>query len=198
MIDMNVKETYDVLNAIESQEKHFEKGLFYKLQYVYARRSDEIANLKVEDIDFANGCIKFTIGKKRSEKAPTLNLNLIPELTDEIQKLIAMKELNDDDFLFIENADVKENYKRKLRYYLEKHSETITMETIGKKIKIGTHGFRKLRGQHLLASGVGIEKLQKLYQHEDVNTTMIYLEVEETQINLVLMNDENRPLMKLQ
>ena len=198
MIDMNVKETYDVLNAIESQEKHFEKGLFYKLQYVYARRSDEIANLKVEDIDFANGCIKFTIGKKRSEKAPTLNLNLIPELTDEIQKLIAMKELNDDDFLFIENADVKENYKRKLRYYLEKHSETITMETIGKKIKIGTHGFRKLRGQHLLNKGVGIEKLQKLYQHEDVNTTMIYLEVEETQINLVLMNDENRPLMKLQ
>ena len=72
------------------------------------------------------------------------------------------------------------------------------METIGKKIKIGTHGFRKLRGQHLLNNGVGIEKLQKLYQHEDVNTTMIYLEVEETQINMVLMNDEDRPLMKLQ
>ena len=44
MIDMNVKETYDVINAIESQEKHYEKGLFFKLQYVYARRSDEIAN----------------------------------------------------------------------------------------------------------------------------------------------------------
>ena len=114
MIDMTVKETYDVINALESNPKHFEKGLFYKLQYVYARRSDEIANLKVGDIDFDNGCIRFTIGKKRSEKAPTLNLNLIPELTDEIQKLIAMKELNDDDFLFIENADVKENYKRKL------------------------------------------------------------------------------------
>ena len=54
-----------------------------------------------------------------------------------------------------------------------------------------------MRGQHLLNDGVGIEKLQKLYQHEDVNTTMIYLEVEETQINMVLMNDENRPLMKL-
>ena len=106
--------------------------------------------------------------------------------------------LQDDDFLFIENADVKENYKRKLRYYLEKHSEKITMETIGKSIKIGTHGFRKLRGQHLLNDGVGIEKLQKLYQHEDVNTTMIYLEVEETQINMVLMDDVNRPLMKLQ
>ena len=68
MIDMNVKETYDVLNAIESQAKHYDKGLFYKLQYVYARRSDEIANLKVEDIDFANGCIKFTIGKKEVKK----------------------------------------------------------------------------------------------------------------------------------
>ena len=45
MIDMNVQETYDVINAIERQPKHFEKGLFFKLQYVYARRSDEIANL---------------------------------------------------------------------------------------------------------------------------------------------------------
>lgn len=197
MIDMNVKETYDVLNAIESQEKHYEKGLFYKLQYVYARRSDEIANLKVEDIDFEKGCIKFTIGKKRTEKAPTLNLNLIPELTDEIKHLIEMKQLSDDDFLFIENEDSKENYKRNLRNYLERNSEKITKETIGKSIKIKTHGFRKLRGQHLLNDGVGIEKLQKLYQHEDVNTTMIYLEVEETQINLVLMNDENRKLMKL-
>ena len=197
MIDMNVKETYDVLNAIESQEKHYEKGLFYKLQYVYARRSDEIANLKVEDIDFEKGCIKFTIGKKRTEKAPTLNLNLIPELTDELKHLIEMKQLSDDDFLFIENEDSKENYKRNLRNYLERNSEKITKETIGKSIKIKTHGFRKLRGQHLLNDGVGIEKLQKLYQHEDVNTTMIYLEVEETQINLVLMNDENRKLMKL-
>ena len=197
MIDMNVKETYDVINAIESQEKHYEKGLFFKLQYVYARRSDEIANLKVKDIDFEKGCIKFHIAKKRSENAPTLNLNLIPELNDEIKHLIEMKELSDDDFLFIDNADSKENYKSNLRNYLRRNIETITKETIGKSIKIGTHGFRKLRGQHLLNDGVGIEKLQKLYQHEDVNTTMIYLEVEETQINLVLMNDENRHLMKL-
>jgi len=198
MIDMNVKETYDVLNAIESNPKHFEKGLFFKLQYVYARRSDEIANLKVEDIDFDNGCIRFHIAKKRSEKAPTINLNLIPELRDEVMQLIESKGLSDDDFLFIDNAESKENFKRNLRSYLQRNSERITKETIGKSIEIGTHGFRKLRGQHLLNDGVGIEKLQKLYQHEDVNTTMIYLEVEETQINMVLMNDENRPLMKLQ
>ena len=198
MIDMNVKETYDVLNAIESNPKHFDKGLFFKLQYVYARRSDEIANLKVEDIDFDNGCIRFTIGKKRSEKAPTINLNLIPELRDELIQFIEMKGLSDDDFLFIENEDAKESYKSNLRNYLRRNIETITNETIGKTIKIGTHGFRKLRGQHLLNNGVGIEKLQKLYQHEDVNTTMIYLEVEETQINMVLMDDADRPLMKLQ
>lgn len=197
MIDMNVKETYDVINAIESNPKHFEKGLFYKLQYVYARRSDEIANLKVEDLDFNNGCIKFHIAKKRSEKAPTINLNLFPELTDEIKQLIEMKGLDEDDFLFLDNADSKDNYKRNLRNYLERNSERITKETIGKSIKINTHGFRKLRGQHLLANGVRIEILQKLYQHEDINTTMIYLEVEETQINEVLLNDQNRPLMKL-
>ena len=198
MIDMNVQETYDVLNAIERQGKHFEKGLFFKLQYVYARRSDEIANLKVEDIDFDNGCIRFTIAKKRSENAPTINLNLIPELKDELMKLIDMKDLHDGDFLFIDNADSKDNYKSNLRNYLRRNIESITKETIGKSIKIGTHGFRKLRGQHLLNDGVGIEKLQKLYQHEDVNTTMIYLEVEETQINEVLMNDVHRPLMKLE
>lgn len=197
MIDMNVQETYDVINAIERQPKHFEKGLFFKLQYVYARRSDEIANLKVEDIDFDNGCIRFTIAKKRSENAPTINLNLIPELKDELMQLINMKDLKENDFLFIDKETSKENYKSNLRNYLRRNIETITSETIGKSIKIGTHGFRKLRGQHLLNDGVGIEKLQKLYQHEDVNTTMIYLEVEETQINMVLMNDENRPLMKL-
>ena len=104
--------------------------------------------------------------------------------------------MNDEEFLFIDSLDSKDNFKRNLRSYLERNSEKLTKETIGKTIKIGTHDFRKLRGQHLLDDGVGIERLQKLYQHEDVNTTMIYLEVEETQINNVLINDPNRNLMK--
>lgn len=195
MIDMTVDETYAILNAIESQQKHFEKGLFFKLQYVYARRSDEIATLKVNDIDFNNGCIKFGIGKKRKGN-PSINLRLMPELEDQLQYLIQKQELDDDDFLFIDSLDSKDNFKRNLRSYLERNSEKLTKETIGKTIKIGTHDFRKLRGQDLLDDGVGIERLQKLYQHEDVNTTMIYLEVEETQINNVLINDPHRNLMK--
>lgn len=195
MIDMTVDETYAVLNAIESQQKHFEKGLFFKLQYVYARRSDEIATLKVKDIDFNNGCIKFGIAKKRKGN-PSINLRLMPELEDQLQYLIQKQEFDDDDFLFIDSLDSKDNFKRNLRSYLERNSEKLTKETIGKTIKIGTHDFRKLRGQHLLDDGVGIERLQKLYQHEDVNTTMIYLEVEETQINNVLINDPHRNLMK--
>jgi integrase len=151
--------------------------------------------LKVKDIDFNNGCITFQIAKKRKGN-PSINLRLMPELESQIRKLIKDSNLNDDDYLFIESLDSKDNFKRNLRSFLERNSERLTSETIGKKIKIGTHDFRKLRGQHLLDQGIGIERLQKLYQHEDVNTTMIYLEVEETQINNVLINDPNRHMMK--
>lgn len=68
MIDITAQEVFKILNHIQQDKQHSAKGLFLKLQYIYARRSDEIASLKVSDIDFANGYITFCIAKKKGQK----------------------------------------------------------------------------------------------------------------------------------
>lgn len=120
----------------------------------------------------------------------------MPELVDDLQKHIAENQLSNDDYIFIEDIDKKDNFKRNFRSYLKRNSCKLTQELLNKPLNLGTHDFRRLRGQHLLSDGIGIEKLQKLYQHEDVNTTMIYLQVEETEISNVLVNDINRQFIK--
>lgn len=196
MIDITAQEVFKLLNYIQQDKQHSAKGLFLKLQYIYARRSDEIATLKVNDIDFNNGCIKFNIAKKRTKETPTINLVLMPELSDDLQKIIADNNLTDNDYIFISDISKKDGFKRNLRSYLERNICKLTGTVLNKPLNLGTHDFRRLRGQHLLSDGIGLEVLQKLYQHEDVSTTMIYLQVEESEISNVLINDINRKYIK--
>lgn len=187
MIPLSKDEVEQIFNHLDNTNLHKEKSTFYKLQYYYARRSDEIAELKVSDIDFDLNRITFSIAKKRSKsERPQINLTLIPKVRDDLKKIIADNKLNGDDYIFIKEIDGKDSYKRKVRMYLERNSSKITENLFGKKIRLNTHDFRRLGGQHLYLAGYKVEHLQKLYQHNDINQTIEYLQIDEIVIDNLL------------
>ena len=185
MIQLSKAEIEEIFNYLDNTKLHGDKSLFYKMQYYYARRSEEITVLRVKDIDFDLNRITFNIAKKKDKTVK--QLKLIPVVKDHLHSYIEEKALAPDDFIFIdvdpeateeEIKSKKDSFKRKLRKYLERNSCKITRELFNKNIKLNTHDFRRLRGQHMYLAGAKIEHLQELYQHIDINTTITYLQID--------------------
>ena len=176
MIPLTKDEVEEFFNYLDNTNLHKTKSTFYKLQYYYARRSEEIVNLKVSDIDFELNRITFPIAKKRKEAS--INLVLIPKVREGLLKIITDNKLNDDDYIFVEDAGKTDSYKRTVRKYLERNSCNITKELFSKEIKLSSHDFRRLGGQHLYLAGYPVEHLQKLYQHASLDQTIDYLQID--------------------
>ncbi|MEA4957734.1 hypothetical protein SDC9_07613 [bioreactor metagenome] len=189
MINLNREEIILLLSKIKEDPKHFEKYLFYKLQYIYARRSQEIATLKVNDINFITNEITFHIAKKKQKTK--LSLTMIKDIDKDIKKIIENKKLNGNDYLFLKDSN-EENFKRNMRTYLERNSTKLINKITDKEnIKLNTHDFRRLRGQHLYLAGNSIEIIQKLYYHKSVDQTLDYLQIHEIEVNKMLLKDIN-------
>lgn len=187
MINLSKEEIILLLYKIKEDPKHFEKYLFYKLQYFYGRRSQEIATLKVNDISFIANEITFHVAKKKENTK--LTLTMIKDIDKDIKKIIENKQLNDDDYLFLKGSN-EENFKRNMRTYLERNSEKLIAKIANKdNISLNTHDFRRLRGQHLYLAGNSIEIIQKLYYHKSVDQTLDYLQIHEIEVNKMLLND---------
>ncbi|MBQ6630858.1 MAG: tyrosine-type recombinase/integrase [Romboutsia sp.] len=184
MIPLTKEEVEEIFNYLDNTNLHKTKSLFYKLQYYYARRSEEIVTLKVKDIDFNLNRITINIAKKKKEA--DINLKLIPKVKDGLLRVIEENNLEADDFIFIEDENKKDTYKRTLRKYLERNSCKITRELFNKEIPLNTHDFRRLGGQHLYLAGYKLEHLQELYQHIDINQTIDYLQIDEIVIDNLL------------
>lgn len=176
MIALTKDEVEQFFDYLDNTNLHKEKSLFYKLQYYYARRSEEIVSLKVSDINFELNRIDFPIAKKRKEAS--MNLMLIPKVREGLLKIITDNQLNDDDYIFIENESKKNSHKRNVRSFLERKSSQITKELFGKEVPLNTHDFRRLGGQHLYIAGYPVEHLQKLYQHVSIDQTIEYLQID--------------------
>ena len=184
MIPLTHDEVEEIFNYLDNTNLHKTKSLFFKLQYYYSRRSEEIVKLKVSDIDLAQNRITFSIAKKKEES--TINLTLIPKVREGLLAVIDECNLQNDDYIFINTIDGKDTYKRTVRKFLERNSYKITESLFGKEIKLNTHDFRRMGGQHLYLAGYKLEHLQKLYQHVDINQTIEYLQIDEIVIDNLL------------
>jgi len=189
MINLNKEELSLFLHKVKEDKKHFNKYLFCKLQYFYGRRSQEVAIIKINDIDFEKKEITFDLAKKKQETK--LNLILPDDLASEIKQYIEDNDKSIDDYLFVEN-DVKiEGFKRNIRTYLERNSNKIIKQLTKKDITLATHDFRRLRGQHLYLAGNDLEIIQSLYAHNSLDQTIEYLQIKEIEVNKMLLKDLN-------
>lgn len=134
-------------------------------------RVSELSNIKPENIDLTNGWIKIT-GKGNKERT-------IPICDREIK--LALKEytkirqiLNPESEFFFINRHNKRLSEQSVRFMIRKYASDAKLDK-----HITPHMFRHSVATLLLESGVDIMYIQSLLGHSSINTTQIYIQVNE-------------------
>ena len=137
--------------------------------YSAGLRLNEVANLKVSDIDSTNMQLLIRDGKGGKDRYAILsiaNLNLLR---------IYWKEYRPTEWLFTSCSRYKS--KAHLSPRSLQNIFIATKNRAGITMKISTHTLRHSFATHLLESGVSIFHIKQLLGHSDISTTCLYLHI---------------------
>ena len=156
------EELQKLFNSIDTSTNKGRRNLILlTLLYDTAARSNEIVNLKIEDIHLEEKYIILT-GKGNKQR--------IVSMMEQTKKLLInyMKENHiENGYLFNINGNKMNN--EFIRDVIK------TINSLNKQIS--PHTFRHTRAVHLLDKGVNVIYIQELLGHTSINTTMEYAKV---------------------
>lgn len=140
--------------------------MILKVAYGGGLRRNEISHLKLVDIDSKNYLIRIENSKGNKDRYTLLARNLVPELREYYQKYRPQK------YLF--NGRIKgfPYSEEGLRWTF-----TQALQRSGIQKQVSLHSLRHSFASHLLAMGTDLFRIQKLMGHDDIRTTMVYLQV---------------------
>lgn len=156
------KELLQLFSAAKST-KH---KLLLKVIYSAGLRRSEVINLKLEHLNFKNHRIYVKDSKGNKDRYTVLSDTLIPEIKQYLHQY------RPHQYLF--------NGKYKGRPYSEeavKWGFQYALDRSGINKHFTPHSLRHAFASHLLAIGVDIVSIQKLMGHDDIRTTMVYLQI---------------------
>jgi site-specific recombinase XerD len=140
--------------------------MILKIAYGGGLRRNEISRLKLVDIDSKNHLIRIENSKGNKDRYTLLARNLVPELREYYKKYQPQK------YLF--NGRIKgfPYSEEGLRWTF-----TQALRQSGLQKQVSLHSLRHSFASHLLAMGTDLFTIQKLMGHDDIRTTMVYLQV---------------------
>lgn len=140
-----------------------------ELLFATGVRVSELCNLKIEDVELKNKCIKV-FGKGAKERYIQLtNKDVISEL--KAYKKTYLKEMNKTGFYFINNRGDKIS-EQSVRFMIDKYAKSIDTN-----LHITPHMFRHTIATLLLEEDVDIRYIQEFLGHSSITTTQIYTHV---------------------
>jgi integrase/recombinase XerD len=162
---LKVPELNKILSLHDLSEKY---ECWIILLYFSGLRVTEAINIRVRDLDFDNNCVEIWHAKKVKN--------------NDLRKAPLPKECHKTLSRYIKNNDLKPNdyimFSNKSDQVSRSHVYVVVNQLCQKaKIdkKIGTHTFRRSRAQHILDSGVPLISVSRYLRHQNIETTMHYL-----------------------
>lgn len=174
------------------RRRKYRAHLIAELMYSTGLRINEVAKIKMNDIDFIRGVVKVTDSKSNQERTVFLN-----SYTERILR-IYIENLRKYYPVFGKNW--QEKYLFGTTYYrltllvnevLERETEKLKLN------KITSHKIRHAFGVHFLRSGCDIRYIQELLGHKDIKNTEIYTKIDTTDLKNVLDKFHPRKIRRL-
>jgi integrase/recombinase XerD len=186
---LNEEKTDRLLKSLREFQKGkdlIEKKALYKahvvseLMYSTGARINEIAKLRVDDVDFIRGVVRITDSKSRQTREAVLNEyagKVLRIFVEEMRGAINFNKNNADTNLLF---GAKTNLKIWLNAILNRRS---------KKLKFGkysSHYIRHSVGAHLLKNGCDIRFIQEILGHKRLSSTQVYTQIEKEDLRNVI------------
>ncbi|GAB2557891.1 tyrosine-type recombinase/integrase [Spirosoma areae] len=160
------------VKAIFSATTSLKYRTLFQVVYATGLRLDEVAHLRLVDIDRTRNLITVKAGKGKKDRVVMLTEKLRAYLDD------YLRQYRPNTFLF-ENAENQEPVANRTIQFV--YSETVRFASIQKRG--GIHTLRHSFATHLLEAGTDIRYIQQLLGHESILTTMRYTHVSADKIS---------------
>ena len=161
--------TKDEVKLLLNSCKNLRDKTIFTTMYGSGLRLNEVANLKISDVDSKNMQLLIRDGKggkDRFTKMSLVNLKLLREY---------WKAYHPHDWLFMNLSNNKTNIHLSGRGIQD--AFVVVKNNSGITEKITTHTLRHSFATHLLEDGVSIFHIKQLLGHADISTTCLYLHV---------------------
>ena len=176
---LNYEELAKILDSIDtSSEDGLKNRLLIEMLYATGCRVSEIANIKIEDINFSNNSIRV-IGKGNKERIVYFG---------EYARFYLNKyiEGHKREYLFDNKNNEKLNI-HEIEYMVKEIVKNLALKT-----HVPPHPLRHTFATHLLNNGADIKTVQELLGHSSLNTTGIYTHVSNARIKEIYLKTFNR------
>lgn len=160
---------------IEKEEE--QKRIIALMEFMLstAARVEEVANTKLEDINFDTGDVYIT-GKGNKERVVWLS----PKAMIRLEEYLKIRKGQSSEYVFIS----LEKYKGKY-YKMSVKSIEDAIRNLGRAANVENthpHRFRRTCATNLMKRGMPVAEVSKYLGHESIATTQIYLDVDTSDI----------------
>lgn len=169
------------------------------LLYGLGARIGEILSLTTGDLHLS-GQSPYLIVRKGKGLKPRVAF-LLPKLVQIIQSYISefhREDTNPTSLLFYSKYHGKRNMltEEAIGKRLKKYAKVAHLKDTSVPLNLHSHYFRHARATHWLEDGLNIVEIQKLLDHENLDTTMKYVGVSNTIMKQALEKNENMDEIK--
>ena len=146
-----------------------------------AIRATELANIKIRDIDFEKNEIKII---RKGNKEGVAFMSTIAALA--IKKYINERGNYNTPYLWIADGLMYKCYKNQIPgSKIETEGLRRVLKSIATRAKVENvhpHRFRRTFATMALKKGMDVEEIQQVLGHQNINTTMIYVNVDKSSV----------------
>jgi len=170
---LSLKEINELITSIpENNERNIRYRTMFEVMYSSGLRVSELVNLKIDDINLADGLLKIK-GKGDKERI----VPVIPKTIYSLKKYIEYRnkkyrKLTDTPYIFLSKLRKKLS-RVEVWKQLKKYAKLAKIDFQ----KIHPHIIRHSFASHLLESGADLRVIQELLGHSSITTTQIYTHV---------------------
>ena len=166
-------EQVQALLGVIKNEKHL---MVVSLFYGTGLRMNELANLRLADVDSANMRIKVCTPKGNKERYTLLPQGLLQPLRD------YFRQHRPKVYLFEGQVAGQPMHVRSIQHFIHAYIEQMGLG--GKDYS--AHTLRHSFATHLLDGGADIHTIKELLGHSNISTTMVYLHLQQAKLSAIV------------
>jgi len=159
--------SHEEILTVISGFRNLKHKLAVALAYGAGLRVSEVANLKIQDLDFQNMTLAVRQAKGNKDR-----LTVLPEnIASDLNNLIGERSKNPADYVFLSQR----GGKLSIRTFQKIFQNMVRKVGIYKAVSF--HSLRHSFASHLIENGVNLRFVQTVLGHQNIRTTQIYTHV---------------------